>query len=60
MTGPHESVIGMDRAAMVKRFLASMPTKFEVAIGDVRINGVLADVDESTGRAHSITRVRVP
>jgi metallophosphoesterase (TIGR00282 family) len=60
MTGPHESVIGMDRGAMVKRFLDSMPTKFEVAIGDVRINGVLADVDESTGRARSIARVRVP
>jgi metallophosphoesterase (TIGR00282 family) len=60
MTGPHESVIGMDRAAMVKRFLDSMPTKFEVAIGDVRINGILADVDEATGRARSIMRVRVP
>ena len=60
MTGPHESVIGMDRGAMVKRFLDSMPTKFEVAIGDVRINGVLAEVDDSTGRARSIVRVRVP
>jgi 2',3'-cyclic-nucleotide 2'-phosphodiesterase len=60
MTGPHESVIGMDRGAMVKRFLDSMPTKFEVAIGDVRINGILADVDDSTGRARSIARVRVP
>jgi 2',3'-cyclic-nucleotide 2'-phosphodiesterase len=60
MTGPHESVIGMDRAAMVKRFLDSMPTRFEVALGDVRINGILADVDEATGRARSIARVRVP
>jgi 2',3'-cyclic-nucleotide 2'-phosphodiesterase len=60
MTGPHESVIGMDRSAMVKRFLDSMPTKFEVAIGDARINGILADVDDSTGRARSIVRVRVP
>jgi metallophosphoesterase (TIGR00282 family) len=60
MTGPHESVIGMDRGAMVKRFLDSMPTKFEVAIGDARINGVLAEVDDSTGRARSIMRVRVP
>ncbi len=60
MTGPHESVIGMDRAAMVKRFLDSMPAKFEVAIGDVRLNGILADVDDSTGRARSIVRVRVP
>ncbi len=60
MTGPHESVIGMDRGAMIKRFLDSMPVKFEVAIGDARINGVLADVDDSTGRARSIARVRVP
>lgn len=60
MTGPHESVIGMDRGAMVKRFLDSMPTKFEVAIGDARINGILAEVDDSTGRARSIVRVRVP
>jgi 2',3'-cyclic-nucleotide 2'-phosphodiesterase len=60
MTGPHESVIGMDRGAMVKRFLDSMPTKFEVAIGDVRINGIIADIDDATGRARSIARVRVP
>ena len=60
MTGPHESVIGMDRASMVKRFLDSMPVKFEVAIGDARINGILADVDDSTGRARAIVRVRVP
>ena len=60
MTGPHESVIGMDRAAMVKRFLDAMPVKFEVAIGDPRLNTILADVDESTGRARSIVRVRVP
>jgi metallophosphoesterase (TIGR00282 family) len=60
MTGPHESVIGMDRAAMVKRFLDAMPVKFEVAIGDARLNGILADVDESAGRARSIIRVRVP
>jgi metallophosphoesterase (TIGR00282 family) len=60
MTGPHESVIGMDRDSMVKRFLDSMPVKFEVAIGDVRINGILAEVDDATGRARSINRVRVP
>jgi 2',3'-cyclic-nucleotide 2'-phosphodiesterase len=60
MTGPHESVIGMERSAMVRRFLDSMPAKFEVAIGDARLNGVVVDVDESTGRARSIARVRVP
>jgi 2',3'-cyclic-nucleotide 2'-phosphodiesterase len=59
MTGPHESVIGMDRSAMVKRFLDALPARFEVAAGDVRLNGVLVDVDESTGRARSIVRIRV-
>ncbi len=59
MTGPHESVIGMDRNAMVKRFLDSLPARFEVAAGDVRLNGVLVDIDESTGHARSISRVRV-
>jgi metallophosphoesterase (TIGR00282 family) len=60
MTGPHESVIGMDRNSMVKRFLDAMPVKFEVAIGDPRLNSVLVDVDEASGRARSIARVRVP
>lgn len=60
MTGPHESVIGMDRNSMVKRFLDAMPVKFEVAMGDPRLNGVLVNVDEDSGRARSIARVRVP
>jgi 2',3'-cyclic-nucleotide 2'-phosphodiesterase len=59
MTGPHESVIGMDRHAMVKRFLDALPARFEVAVGDVRLNGVLIDVQESTGRARSIERISV-
>jgi 2',3'-cyclic-nucleotide 2'-phosphodiesterase len=49
----------MDRNAMVKRFLDSLPARFEVAAGDVRLNGVLVDIDESTGHARSISRVRV-
>jgi metallophosphoesterase (TIGR00282 family) len=60
MTGPHESVIGMDRAAMVKRFLDALPAKFEVASGDVRLNGIVADIDEASGRARSISRIRLP
>jgi metallophosphoesterase (TIGR00282 family) len=60
MTGPHDSVIGMDRGAMVKRFLDALPAKFEVAVGDARLNGVVVDVDETNGRARSITRIRYP
>jgi hypothetical protein len=60
MTGPHESVIGMDRAAMIKRFLDALPGRFEVAAGDPRLNAVIVDVDEVTGRARGISRLRVP
>ena len=59
MTGPHDSVIGMDKRAMVRRFLDGMPTKFEVGEGDVRLNAVLIEADERTGRARSISRVRL-
>jgi metallophosphoesterase (TIGR00282 family) len=60
MTGPHESVIGMDRGAMIKRFLDALPARFEVAAGDSRLNAVLVDVDEATGRARGISRLRFP
>ncbi len=65
MTGPHDSVIGMDKTAILRRFLDALPTRFEVASGDVQMNAVLLDVDESGGlvvngraRARSIQRVR--
>ena len=60
MTGPHESVIGMERSAMIKKFLDALPAKFEVAAGDPRLHAVLVDVDEATGRARAISRLRLP
>ena len=57
MTGPHDSVIGMEKAGIMQRFLDAMPAKFAVAEGDVQMNTVLIDVDEATGRARSIDRV---
>jgi metallophosphoesterase (TIGR00282 family) len=59
MTGPHDSVLGRDVEAVIRRFVTGMPTKLEVAAADVRLNGVILDVDETTGRARSIERVRV-
>jgi len=58
MTGPHNSVIGMDKAAILRRFLEGLPEHWEVATGDVQMNTVLLDVGESTGRARSIERLR--
>ncbi|MBI4886994.1 MAG: TIGR00282 family metallophosphoesterase [Acidobacteria bacterium] len=57
MTGPHDSIIGMDVTASLARFLTAMPSKFEPATGNPRLNGVLVQADERTGHATGITRV---
>jgi len=57
MTGPHDSVIGMDKHGIIQRFLDAMPARFTVAEGDVQMNTVLLDIDESSGRARSIERL---
>lgn len=58
MTGGHDGVIGVRREIILKRFLTQMPIKFEITDGDVQLNGALIDVDEATGHAVSISRVR--
>ena len=58
MTGPHDSIIGMERAAIIKRFLDGMPARFEVATDNMQMNAVLIEVDPATGHALSIERRR--
>jgi metallophosphoesterase (TIGR00282 family) len=58
MTGPHNGIIGMDKIAILRKFLDGQPARFEVATGDVQMNTVLVDVDETTGRARGIERLR--
>jgi len=57
MTGPHDSVIGMEKDGIVQHFLDAMPSRFIVAEGDIQMNSVLIEVDQSTGRARSIERL---
>lgn len=57
MTGPYDSIIGMQSDEVLRKFLSGMPVKFQVATGDVRLSGLLIDVEERTGRARSILRV---
>jgi hypothetical protein len=57
MTGPYESVIGVERDAVISRFLTGMPSRFETAKGDPRFAAAVVDVDEQTGRARSIERM---
>ena len=57
MTGPHDSVIGVERSAIIQRFLTGLPQRFETATENPRLNGVLVTADERTGRATAIERV---
>ncbi|TAN41345.1 MAG: TIGR00282 family metallophosphoesterase [Nitrospirae bacterium] len=58
MTGPANSVIGMDVAQIIQRFLTSMPAKFETAPGEAILCGVVVEINEETGRAVAIERVQ--
>jgi hypothetical protein len=59
MTGPHESVIGVEVDLAVKRMRTGLPVRFETAQGDVRIEGAVIECDSESGRANSIEAVRV-
>ncbi len=56
MTGPYDSVIGVDKEIVLRRFLTSMPIRMEAAKGKVEFHSVIVDVDEATGRARAIRR----
>jgi metallophosphoesterase (TIGR00282 family) len=57
MTGPHDSVIGVETEAALGRFLNAMPARFETATGNPRLNAVLVEADEKTGLATRIERL---
>lgn len=54
MTGPYESVIGVEKEMIVKRFLTQLPMRFEAAKKGVELRAVVIGVDEATGLATSI------
>jgi metallophosphoesterase (TIGR00282 family) len=56
MTGPYNSIIGVDKEMIVKRFLTAMPVRMEAGKGGVELHSVIIDVDETTGKARSIRR----
>jgi len=58
MTGPQDSVIGRRVDAIVEHFLTSMPKKFEVADKDVELQGAIVNIDDESGKALSIERVK--
>lgn len=60
MTGPVDSVIGVERELAIRRFLTGMPVRFEPAKGPTALHGVVVRLDHESGRALSIQRLRVP
>lgn len=59
MTGAFDSVIGVRKDEPIQKFLTQLPAKFEVAKKDLRINGVVITVDETSGSARGIERVNL-
>jgi 2',3'-cyclic-nucleotide 2'-phosphodiesterase len=60
MTGPVDSVIGVDPQIALQRFLTQMPNRFEPAKGPAALHGVVIRIDPDTARGLSIERLRVP
>ncbi len=57
MTGPYDSVIGVEAEMIVRRFITAMPGRFETAKNDARFAAAVVDVDPKTGRARGISRM---
>ena len=59
MTGPKNSVIGMDVNASLKRFETTLPEKYKLAEGECIFNGVIFDIDDLTNKVIEIKRLRI-
>jgi metallophosphoesterase (TIGR00282 family) len=57
MTGPHDGVIGMERATVIAKFVTGLPARLEPASSDNRLHGVVITADPESGRATAIERV---
>jgi metallophosphoesterase (TIGR00282 family) len=59
MTGSFDSVIGIGKEDAIRKFLTQLPVKFEVPKKDLRLNGVVVAIDETSGKALGIERIAV-
>ena len=58
MTGPYDSVIGVDKDTIIRRFLTGLAGRMEAARHGVELHGLIVSADESTGKATAIERIR--
>jgi len=59
MCGSFDSVIGMEKDSVIRGFITQLPRQFEVAQDNVVLQGVIAEIDEESGRAKAIRRLRI-
>ena len=59
MTGPKNSVIGMDVDVSIKRFITTLPERYKLAEGKCVLNGCIFDIDDNTCRIKNIERVKL-
>ena len=59
MTGPKESVIGMNKDASIKRFLTSLPERYKIAENEAKLNGCIFEIDDETCRVTKIKRIMI-
>lgn len=59
MTGPKNSIIGMDVGASLKRFETTLPERYKIATGESILNGIIIEIDDETNKAKSIKRVQL-
>ena len=57
MTGPKNSVLGMDKDAALKRFLTALPEKYRVADGETMLNGCIFEIDDNSNEVSKIQRI---
>lgn len=60
MTGPHDSIIGMQKELVIGRFVTGLPESFKPAKNGPRFQAVMLEIDSATGKATSIERINIP
>ena len=59
MTGSREGILGMEREAVIRKFLTQLPVRFQADEGKYQLHGVVLDLDEESGKARSIRKIRI-
>jgi calcineurin-like phosphoesterase len=59
MTGSREGILGMERESIIRKFRTQLPSRFVADDGKYQFHAVLLEINETTGRSHSIRLIRL-